>query len=199
MTLCLCQIISLQSLHYLTLSFILPPLLYTFTNSQAISYTHGGSATVGMVMDWREMAGRSTLTPTSLADSVTSQFWSWIPSSSSTTRSRDTYWFLGHSDIDAHVDPTNHAPSGSLCGKDEIGGWRLSLEHSPRGHHSKKSEETTSLTAPRADEDKDTESPTPLANPSIRDPLRSWVISVGWLIASGIEYVLKQSTVLRKG
>jgi hypothetical protein len=140
------------------------------------------------------MAGRSTLiASSSLADSVTSQFWSWMPTSATTTtRSDYRFWFLGHGDIDAHVDPTKKAVT-SLCGKDEIGGWKLSLEHSPdEGGESKKVKKTRSVTTPRADEGKDGESTTPLANPSIRDPLRSWVISAGWLIASSVEYVLKQ-------
>lgn len=57
------QIISLQSLHYVTLSVILPPLLVLCTDPIPLTYHHGGPATVGMVMDWREMAGRPTSGP----------------------------------------------------------------------------------------------------------------------------------------
>jgi len=57
------QIVSIQSLHYITLSLILPPLLVLFTDPIPLSYHHGGPATVGMIMDWREMAGRPTLGP----------------------------------------------------------------------------------------------------------------------------------------
>ncbi|CCM01273.1 uncharacterized protein FIBRA_03322 [Fibroporia radiculosa] len=53
------QIVSLQTLHYLTLAVLLPPLLIIFAEPSALEY-HGGAANVGMVMDWREMAGRST-------------------------------------------------------------------------------------------------------------------------------------------
>ncbi|KAF9030375.1 hypothetical protein BDZ89DRAFT_911077, partial [Hymenopellis radicata] len=54
------QIISLQTLHYLTLSLLVPPLLAIFAEPSSLNY-EGGAANVGMVMDWREMAGRSTI------------------------------------------------------------------------------------------------------------------------------------------
>jgi len=152
-------------------------------------------------MDWREMAGRSTLTPSSstpssLMDSAT---WSGTP-----TKKKDAFWFLGHGDIDAHVDPENinkaSPRDGSLY---QLGGWRLSLEHSSQVNiehdhpestesietktESKESEKTRGAhTVPRSDhEDKGGQ----LANPSIKDPLRGWVISIGWVIASGVECV----------
>ncbi|KAG8221120.1 integral membrane protein S linking to the trans Golgi network-domain-containing protein, partial [Butyriboletus roseoflavus] len=54
------QIISLQTLHYLTLSLLIPPLLTVFAESTSLMY-EGGAANVGMVMDWREMAGQPTV------------------------------------------------------------------------------------------------------------------------------------------
>ncbi|KAJ7089742.1 integral membrane protein S linking to the trans Golgi network-domain-containing protein [Mycena belliarum] len=54
------QIVSLQSLHYLTLSVCVPPLLNLFAEPASLNY-EGGAANVGMVMDWREMAGRPTV------------------------------------------------------------------------------------------------------------------------------------------
>lgn len=54
------QIFSLQALHYLTLSLLIPPLLWVFAEPNALSY-EGGPANVGMVMDWREMAGWPTV------------------------------------------------------------------------------------------------------------------------------------------
>ncbi|EJU03884.1 hypothetical protein DACRYDRAFT_115188 [Dacryopinax primogenitus] len=53
----LSQIIILQTLHYLTLALLLPPLLSLLTDSEYLQYL-GGRGTVGMVLDWREMAGR---------------------------------------------------------------------------------------------------------------------------------------------
>ncbi|KAL6301729.1 integral membrane protein S linking to the trans Golgi network-domain-containing protein [Sparassis latifolia] len=53
------QIVSMQSLHYLTLAVLVPPLLTIFAEPSALEYD-GGAANVGMVMDWREMAGRLT-------------------------------------------------------------------------------------------------------------------------------------------
>jgi len=55
------QIVSLQSLHYFTLCFILPPLLALFAEPHALAH-QGGASNVGMIMDWREMAGRPTIT-----------------------------------------------------------------------------------------------------------------------------------------
>ncbi|KAJ7493359.1 integral membrane protein S linking to the trans Golgi network-domain-containing protein [Mycena galericulata] len=54
------QIVSMQSLHYLTLSICVPPLLSLFAEPTSLNY-EGGPANVGMVMDWREMAGRPTV------------------------------------------------------------------------------------------------------------------------------------------
>ncbi|KAF7289410.1 hypothetical protein HMN09_01334400 [Mycena chlorophos] len=54
------QIVSMQSLHYLTLSVCVPPLLSILAEPGSLNY-EGGAANVGMVMDWREMAGRPTV------------------------------------------------------------------------------------------------------------------------------------------
>ncbi|KAH9945745.1 integral membrane protein S linking to the trans Golgi network-domain-containing protein [Amylocystis lapponica] len=51
------QIVSIQTLHYLTLAVLVPPLLTIFAESSSLEY-YGGAANVGMVMDWRELAGR---------------------------------------------------------------------------------------------------------------------------------------------
>ncbi|KAK7440384.1 hypothetical protein VKT23_017020 [Stygiomarasmius scandens] len=54
------QIVSMQTLHYLTLSLFIPPLLSLFAEPTSLTY-EGGASNVGMVMDWREMAGRPTV------------------------------------------------------------------------------------------------------------------------------------------
>ncbi|KXN86210.1 hypothetical protein AN958_10398 [Leucoagaricus sp. SymC.cos] len=54
------QIVSLQSLHYFTLSLFVVPLLNLFAEQTSLAY-EGGAASVGMVMDWREMAGKPTI------------------------------------------------------------------------------------------------------------------------------------------
>ncbi|KAI0047149.1 hypothetical protein FA95DRAFT_1606329 [Auriscalpium vulgare] len=53
------QIVALQSLHYLTLALSVPPLLAILAEPVSLEY-EGGAANVGMLMDWREMAGRPT-------------------------------------------------------------------------------------------------------------------------------------------
>ncbi|KAF8470286.1 integral membrane protein S linking to the trans Golgi network-domain-containing protein [Russula ochroleuca] len=53
------QIVALQSLHYLTLALLVPPLLSFFAEPGSLEY-EGGAFNVGMLMDWREMAGRPT-------------------------------------------------------------------------------------------------------------------------------------------
>ncbi|KAI0065510.1 hypothetical protein BV25DRAFT_1798332 [Artomyces pyxidatus] len=53
------QIVAIQSLHYLTLAVSVPPLLALFAEPASLEY-EGGAANVGMLMDWREMAGRPT-------------------------------------------------------------------------------------------------------------------------------------------
>ncbi|KAH7920908.1 hypothetical protein BV22DRAFT_1020360 [Leucogyrophana mollusca] len=54
------QIVSMQTLHYLTLSVLIPPLLSMFAEPSSLVH-EGGAVNVGMVMDWREMAGRPTV------------------------------------------------------------------------------------------------------------------------------------------
>ncbi|KAL0576767.1 hypothetical protein V5O48_005207 [Marasmius crinis-equi] len=54
------QIVSLQTLHYMTLCLLVPPLLKFFAEPVSLSY-EGGASNVGMIMDWREMAGRPTV------------------------------------------------------------------------------------------------------------------------------------------
>ncbi|KAJ3558703.1 hypothetical protein NM688_g761 [Phlebia brevispora] len=56
----LAQIISMQTLHYLTLAILIPPLLALFAESSALEY-EGGAANVGMILDWRQMAGKTTI------------------------------------------------------------------------------------------------------------------------------------------
>ncbi len=56
----LTQIISLQSIHYLTLSLLLPSLLSHLTHPALLAYS-GGPSTVSHILDWREMASRPTV------------------------------------------------------------------------------------------------------------------------------------------
>lgn len=60
------QIVSLQCLHYLSLSLILPVLLSTFASRPLLAY-EGGPSSVSLMMDWREFTGSPTV---SLAPSV---------------------------------------------------------------------------------------------------------------------------------
>ncbi|KAA1470271.1 hypothetical protein DENSPDRAFT_836031 [Dentipellis sp. KUC8613] len=53
------QIVAMQCLHYLTLAVLIPPSLALLADPVALEY-EGGVANVGMLMDWREMAGRPT-------------------------------------------------------------------------------------------------------------------------------------------
>ncbi|KDQ50770.1 hypothetical protein JAAARDRAFT_141504 [Jaapia argillacea MUCL 33604] len=55
------QIVAMQTLHYLTLAFLIPLFLPVFAEPRSLDY-EGGAANsdVGMLMDWREMAGRPT-------------------------------------------------------------------------------------------------------------------------------------------
>ncbi|KZO92861.1 hypothetical protein CALVIDRAFT_540535 [Calocera viscosa TUFC12733] len=53
----LSQIVLLQTLHYLALSLLLPLLLSLLTDAGYLEYL-GGRATVGMILDWRQLAGQ---------------------------------------------------------------------------------------------------------------------------------------------
>lgn len=53
------QIISLQTIHYLALSLLIPPVLQWTTDPQALAYA-GGPRVTSYALDWREIASRST-------------------------------------------------------------------------------------------------------------------------------------------
>jgi hypothetical protein len=54
------QIVSLQAAHYLVLCITTPLLLIIFAEKGSLEY-EGGALNIGMLMDWREMAGRPTV------------------------------------------------------------------------------------------------------------------------------------------
>jgi hypothetical protein len=66
----------MQSLHYLTLSVLIPPLLSIFAEPSSLNY-EGGAANVGMVMDWREMAGVPTVRWAYGSERWSSYTWAW--------------------------------------------------------------------------------------------------------------------------
>jgi len=86
--------VSMQSLHYLTLAILVPPLLSMFAESTSLNY-EGGAANVGedvfffylsysmltkhigMVMDWREMAGVPTVRWAYGTERWSSYTWAW--------------------------------------------------------------------------------------------------------------------------
>lgn len=160
---------------------------------------------MGMVMDWRDMAGRSTLEHSpSLAETTSEHFWSWMPSRDSLT----SWSFLGHGDIDAHVDPPiilQEPHGGGQLEEDSylLGGWRISLDYSTMAQAERTKRTLPLSTTVRSDirpslPRDENEASSPLANPNIRDPLRGWVISIGWLLASGVECVLTHGAVFQR-
>lgn len=54
------QIIALQVLHYLILSLITGPILSLLADPLALNL-EGGRSNVAMIVDWRQLAGRTTL------------------------------------------------------------------------------------------------------------------------------------------
>ncbi|WWC88085.1 uncharacterized protein L201_002989 [Kwoniella dendrophila CBS 6074] len=56
----ICQIITLQTIHYITLSILIPPILTSFTNPILLSYS-GGPSTVSHILDWRELSSKPTI------------------------------------------------------------------------------------------------------------------------------------------
>ncbi|KAI9632698.1 integral membrane protein S linking to the trans Golgi network-domain-containing protein [Dioszegia hungarica] len=61
------QIVSLQAIHYLTLSLLTPSLLSLLTSPPLLEYS-GGPSTVAHILDWREMAGRPTISSAAFGD-----------------------------------------------------------------------------------------------------------------------------------
>lgn len=56
------QIITLQTLHYLLLTLLIPPTVQLFSDSHSLTYA-GGPYVTGYVLDWREIASKSTARP----------------------------------------------------------------------------------------------------------------------------------------
>ncbi|KAF8997823.1 integral membrane protein S linking to the trans Golgi network-domain-containing protein, partial [Cyathus striatus] len=54
------QIVAMQALHYIVMSVLVPPLLAAFAEPDGLAY-EGGAANVGMIMDWRLLAGIPTI------------------------------------------------------------------------------------------------------------------------------------------
>ncbi|KAF4611301.1 hypothetical protein D9613_007266 [Agrocybe pediades] len=90
----LSQIFSMQTLHYLTLSIIVPPLLATFADTASLNY-EGGAANVGMIMDWRQMAGR----PTVIGMPIGERWWAW-------SGGRKIGYGIKEDQWDGRMDPT---------------------------------------------------------------------------------------------
>ncbi|KAJ9476078.1 hypothetical protein PHBOTO_006151 [Pseudozyma hubeiensis] len=55
----LTQILSFQTIHYLILATLLPPFLAIFAETSSLMF-EGGPTQVGMVFDWRQLAGQPT-------------------------------------------------------------------------------------------------------------------------------------------
>lgn len=60
------QIISLQTIHYLTLSILTPTTLTLLTSGSTLTYS-GGPSTVSHILDWRETASRPTVSSSSFS------------------------------------------------------------------------------------------------------------------------------------
>lgn len=86
----------MQCLHYLTLATLIPPLLAVFAEPTSLEY-EGGSANVGMLMDWREMAGRPTFRRLHGEDRWNSFTGAW----SGGKKVAEAAWFAG---MDEHSD-----------------------------------------------------------------------------------------------
>jgi len=70
------QIVTIQAIHYLVISLIVPGLLHLYANRELLLY-EGGAMNVGMVMDWREMASRPTVRGLVGEDRWSSYSWAW--------------------------------------------------------------------------------------------------------------------------
>jgi len=86
----------MQTLHYVTLAVLIPPLLMIFAKPDALEY-EGGAASVVMIMDWREIAGR----PTSHISQGPWSSWNSVWSGGKQVGSGD----LHHGHWDGEIDP----------------------------------------------------------------------------------------------
>lgn len=53
------KIVCLQTVHYLLMSMLVPPVVSTLTSQASLEYS-GGPYGIAYIVDWREMASRST-------------------------------------------------------------------------------------------------------------------------------------------
>ena len=151
----------MQSLHYLTLCAILPPLLYVFTNPMSLWYYNGGAATVGMIMDWREMASRPTV-----GRGVSSGGWNLFEST----------WngVIGVSQSDSAT-------------KSGLGGWKASLLDSISSLSTSLPSDPSLLLHPSRVDGTIAQPSTSILLPGSRDPVRGWIIAAAWILACGAE------------
>lgn len=70
----LTQIFSFQALHYLILATLLPPFLAIFAETSSLMF-EGGPTQVGMVFDWRQIAGRPTYDWTPFSKNGSAKGW----------------------------------------------------------------------------------------------------------------------------
>ncbi|KAF8327805.1 integral membrane protein S linking to the trans Golgi network-domain-containing protein [Cantharellus anzutake] len=152
------QIISLQSLHYLTLCVILPPLLYLFTTSLSLRYYNGGATTVGMIMDWREMASRPTV-----GRGVSGGGWDPFES--------------------AWKGVVRVSQSEAAAGESGLGGWKNSFLKSVSSASTSLSSDPLLLLRPSTDDGTLAPSSNSILIPGSSDPTRGWIIAFAWLLA----------------
>ncbi len=152
----LSKIISIQSLHYLTLCAVLPPLLYVFTNPVSLWYYNGGAATVGMIMDWREMASRPTV-----GRGVSSGGWNFFESAWSGV---------------VGVSQSDVVKSG-------LGGWKTSLLGSISSSSVFSPSDPSLLLRPSRVDGTLADPSTSILIPGSHDLVRGWIIAAAWILA----------------
>ncbi|EPQ27110.1 uncharacterized protein PFL1_05392 [Pseudozyma flocculosa PF-1] len=165
----LSQIISLQALHYLVLSVLIPPLLALFSSQTQLTF-EGGPTQVGMVLDWRELAARPT--------------WDWQDSIAS--------WGSTSGGIGG-VPPAASAASDDLEWKSGIfteSGQRLSIAGSP-------SDTQVGAGGGGGDGGGDNEIKVEKGGEGLRkwewthtrDPARSWCIVAAWIVSAFFDMI----------
>ncbi len=157
----------MQTIHYLTLSTLLPPLLSTLTSPSLLTYS-GGPSTVSHILDWREMAARPTVSYSSFAGFDLGNSDSGAGGgggSGSGWRKLRGAWSGGKKVGQVKIEPGSGdgAAGGVEDGIEGIGTGR-------KGHTQVEEEEE-------------------VWDYGVDDS-RAWVIAATWLVASGIEYVL---------
>ncbi|CDS01088.1 hypothetical protein [Sporisorium scitamineum] len=120
----LSQIASFQTIHYLILATFLPPFLAIFAETSSLMF-EGGPTQVGMIFDWRQIAGRPTYdwsVPKALGESAWTE--DGLEDAQATEVNIDpavlVNWNLDNVWLDSPLSPNSNSPQDKVLDHEHV-------------------------------------------------------------------------------